>query len=80
MERKCDRSEAHLYPVGQPVALGVGAFHREQDVSSWDDASLWHRLDLDGQVAIVFLPTAGGQVSQLTQNEEKKKKRRSAWS
>lgn len=52
-----DGSGPHLHPVGQPVALGVGALHREEDVAPRDDAALRHRLDLDGQVAVVFLPT-----------------------
>lgn len=47
----------HLHPVGQPVALGVGALHREEDVAPRDDAALRHRLDLDGEVAVVLLPT-----------------------
>lgn len=74
MDTKCDRGEPHLHPVGQPVALGVGALHREQDVAPRDDAALWYGLDLDGQVAIVFLPTVGEEVSQATQRKRKRKR------
>lgn len=75
MDTKCDGREPHLHPVGQPVALGVGALHREQDVAPGDDAALWYCLDLDGQVAIVFLPTGGQEISQATQRKRKSKKK-----
>lgn len=73
MDTECDGSEPHLHPVGQPVALGVGALHREQDVAAGDDAALWYRLDLDGQVAIVFLPAEGEELSQATQRKREEK-------
>lgn len=44
-----------LYPVGEPVALRIRAFHGEEDVSSWNHTSLWHSLDLNGQMAIIPL-------------------------
>lgn len=50
-----EREQTHLHPVGEPVAFGVGALHGEQDVAPRDDAPLWDRLDLDGQVSLVFL-------------------------
>lgn len=50
-----EREQTYLHPVGEPVAFGVGALHGEQDVAPRDDAPLWDRLDLDGQVSLVFL-------------------------
>lgn len=57
-----DLNQKDLHPVGEPVALGVGALHREQNIAPWNDASLRHRLDFHGQVSVVFLqnvPPAG---------------------
>lgn len=44
-----------LYPVSEPVALRVCAFHSEEHVSTWNHTSLRHSLDLDGKMAVILL-------------------------
>lgn len=49
------QKQTYLHPVGQPVAFRVCALHCEQNIAPRNDAPLWHRLDFNGQVSIVFL-------------------------
>lgn len=49
--------QTYLHPVSEPVAFGVCALHCEQYVASRNDTPLWHGLDFNGQVSIVFLWT-----------------------
>ena len=54
-DKQKNKQTNYLHPVGEPVAFGVCALHREQNIASRNDASLRHCLDFNGQVSIVFL-------------------------
>lgn len=52
---RSERKQTYLHPVGEPIAFRVCALHCEQNIAPRNDTSLWHCLDFNRQVSIIFL-------------------------
>lgn len=52
---RSERKQTYLHPVGEPIAFRVCALHCEQNIAPRNDTPLWHCLDFNRQVSIIFL-------------------------